>query len=62
VNSPVFGADGHIAFIITRAVDVTQFVKQTLRHEGNPVEALTRREQMDAEIFLNSKKFVMRRR
>ena len=55
VNSPVFGADNEIAYIIHRVEDVTEFVR--LKQRGIEQERLTqelriRAEQMEGEIFL----------
>jgi len=55
LNSPVVGQDGHIDYIIHRVVDVTEFIREK-SPAGKPVGALTRVEQMEAEIFLNSAK------
>lgn len=55
VNSPVFGSDGEIAYIIHRVDDVTEFVR--LKQQGMAQHSLaqklfTRGEQMEAEIVL----------
>jgi len=57
VNSPVFGADRQIEYIIHRVEDVTEFVRQKqhngkLESSGNRLQA--RMEQMEAEIFKSS--------
>jgi PAS domain S-box-containing protein len=39
INTPVFGADGKIAYIIHRVEDVTEFIR--LKHEGIPDHKLT---------------------
>ncbi|HXI82643.1 MAG TPA: PAS domain S-box protein [Verrucomicrobiae bacterium] len=55
VNSPVFGADRRIEYIIHRVEDVTEFVKQTSRGGGGDESALrARMEQMEAEVFQSS--------
>jgi PAS domain-containing protein len=57
VNSPVFGADNTIVYIIHRVEDVTEFVrlKQQRREQHKLTEALCiRTEQMDAEIYLRA--------
>jgi PAS domain S-box-containing protein len=54
VNSPVFGADNEVAFIIHRVEDVTEFVrlKQRGEKQREATEELRRRaEQMESEIF-----------
>ncbi len=57
VNSPVFAANGEIAYIIHRVEDVTEFVrlKQRGSEERKLTEELqTRAEQMEAEIYLRA--------
>jgi PAS domain S-box-containing protein len=57
VNSPVFGADDEVAFIIHRVEDVTEFVrlKQRGEKQREATEELRRRaEQMESEIFLRA--------
>jgi PAS domain S-box-containing protein len=51
INSPVFGADHRIEYIIHRVEDVTEFVRR--RQQAAPQDAalLTRMEQMEAEIY-----------
>jgi len=58
VNSPVFGADGEIAYIIHRVADVTDFVRLRQRGREQQVvnEALrVRNEQMEAEIYTRAR-------
>jgi len=54
INSPVLGMDRRIEYFIHRVMDVTEFVRQKNRPESNPTGALTRMEEMEAEIFRNS--------
>ena len=54
INSPVFGVDRRIEYIIHRVEDVTEFVLQ--KTAGNSAEIRTRMEQMEAEIFQSSQK------
>jgi signal transduction histidine kinase len=57
VNSPVFGADHAIMYIIHRVEDVTEFVrlKQQRREQHQQTEALrSRAEQMEMEIYLRA--------
>jgi len=54
VNSPVFGADRRIEYIIHRVEDVTEFVKQTSRSVGDEHVLRARMEQMEAEVFQSS--------
>jgi len=56
MSSPLLGPDGHVEYIIQRVVDVTEYVRQKSQSGGKPVQALSRAEQMEAEIFLNSAK------
>jgi PAS domain S-box-containing protein len=54
VNSPVFGEDGEVAFIIHRVEDVTEFVrlKQHGEEQQEQTEELRRQaERMESEIF-----------
>ncbi len=54
VNSPVFGANGDITYIMHRVEDVTEFVrlKQAQREQHEVAEGLrTRADEMEAEIF-----------
>jgi PAS domain S-box-containing protein len=54
MNSPVLGKNGQVDYIIIRSVDVTEYVLEKSQSGGKPVEALTRMERMEAEIFQNS--------
>ena len=57
VNSPVFGADHEVAFIIHRVEDVTEFVrlKQRGEEQREATEDLRRRaDQMESEIYLRA--------
>lgn len=54
VNSPVFGAERQIEYIVHRVEDVTEFVRQRSTPAGNPAEFHARLEQMEATIFRNS--------
>jgi signal transduction histidine kinase len=58
VNSPVFGADGEIAYIIHRVADVTDFVR--LRQQGREQQVVNealrvRNEQMEAEVYTRAR-------
>jgi PAS domain S-box-containing protein len=58
VNSPVFGADGELAYIIHRVEDVTEYVrlKQKVNGPNEITEQLRKRvEQADAEIYLRAR-------
>ncbi len=58
VNSPVFGADGKVEYIIHRVEDVTEFVRQKRSKENNGRETpniQAKMEKMEAEIFLRAK-------
>jgi PAS domain S-box-containing protein len=54
VNSPVFGADRQIQYIVHRVEEVTDFVRQKGRSTGNPAELSARLQQMEAEVFQSS--------
>jgi PAS domain S-box-containing protein len=57
VNSPVFGADNEVSYLIHRVEDVTEFVllKQRGHEEQKVAEELRQRaEQMESEVFLRS--------
>jgi PAS domain S-box-containing protein len=55
VNSPVLGADGQVEYIVHRVEDVTDFVKQKQKPNGeSEIGMRTRMEQMEAEIFRSS--------
>ncbi len=57
VNSPVFGVDGKIEYIIHRVEDVTKFVmqKQTRDIQEKPTsEMLEKMERMESEIFIRT--------
>lgn len=51
VNSPVFGADHEVAYIIHRVEDVTDFLRRRSEEEKVTEALLTRTEQMGAEIY-----------
>jgi signal transduction histidine kinase len=57
-NSPVFGTDGRIAYIIHRVEDVTEFIR--LKEQGAEQDKLAeelrgRTRQMEAEVFLRGR-------
>jgi PAS domain S-box-containing protein len=54
INSPVFGADRRVEYIIHRVEDVTDFVRQKGHPTGNEEDLKIRLERMEAEIFLSS--------
>src|SRR5262249_41665658 len=57
VNSPVFGSDGDVDFIIHRVEDVTEFVrlKQHGAEQQEVTEELRRRaERMESEVYLRA--------
>ncbi len=55
INSPVLGMDGRIEYLIHRVEDVTEFVRQRSQPADNTIELRARMEQMQAEIFHNSR-------
>jgi PAS domain S-box-containing protein len=56
MNSPVFGADRRIEYLVHRVEDVTEFVRQKSHPSTNTNELHTRLEHLEAEIFHNSQK------
>ena len=56
INSPVFGADRRIQYIVHRVEEVTEFMRQKSRTTGSRAEFSARVQQMEAEIFQNSQK------
>jgi signal transduction histidine kinase/CheY-like chemotaxis protein len=57
-NSPVFGPDGRIAYIIHRVEDVTEFVRlqqQGVEQDKLAQELRDRTRQMEAEVFLRAR-------
>jgi PAS domain S-box-containing protein len=54
VNSPVFGADRQIEYIIHRVEDVTDFVRQKEQAADGDTKLMVRLEQMEAEVFKSS--------
>jgi PAS domain S-box-containing protein len=54
INSPVFGTDRQIKYIVHRVEDVTEFMKQKPQPSGGTAELNVRVQQMEAEIFVNS--------
>ncbi len=57
INSPVFGADRQIKYIVHRVEEVTEFVRQKSKPAiGDTMEMSAQMQQMEAEIFLSSQK------
>ena len=56
INSPMFGADRQIKYIIHRVEEVTEFVRQKSQPSGSTVELSARVQQMEAEVFQSSQK------
>ena len=57
-NSPVLGRDGHLAYIIHRVEDVTEFMRlkqQGLEQDKLARELRDRTQQMEAEVFLRGR-------
>jgi PAS domain S-box-containing protein len=54
VNSPVFGPDRRIEYVIHRVEDVTEFVRQKAQGAKDEDDMRTRMEQMEAEVFRSS--------
>jgi signal transduction histidine kinase/DNA-binding response OmpR family regulator len=58
VNSPIFGSDKQVAYIIHRVEDVTEFIR--LKQQGDEQDKLTKdlrthTEQMETEIYLRAR-------
>ena len=51
INSPVFGADGRLEYIIHRVEDVTEFVHRKNAGTESEMGLRTRLERMEAEVF-----------
>jgi PAS domain S-box-containing protein len=56
VNSPVFGADRQIQYIVHRVEEVTDFIRQKGRASSPTEELSARVQQMEAEVFQSSQK------
>jgi PAS domain S-box-containing protein len=54
INSAVLGTDQRVEYLIHRAEDVTDFMRQKAQPSGSSIELHARMEQMAAEIFHNS--------
>jgi PAS domain S-box-containing protein len=54
MNSPVLGTNRGIEYFINRVVDVTEFIRQKSHPAMKSLVALSRADQMEAEIFHNS--------
>ncbi|HEY0864123.1 MAG TPA: CHASE3 domain-containing protein [Lacunisphaera sp.] len=54
VNSPVLGADGQLEYIIHRAEDVTEFIRQKRAGGTEPTALQERLDKMEAEIYASS--------
>lgn len=54
VNSPVFGPQREIKYIVHRVEEVTDFVRRKNRQMAEPAELRARLEQMEAEVFMSS--------
>jgi len=56
INSPMFGSDRQIKYIIHRVEDVTDFVRQRQDNAGSEENLRARLGQMEAEVFQSSQK------
>jgi signal transduction histidine kinase/FixJ family two-component response regulator len=54
INSPVFGTDRRVEYVIHRVEDVTDFVRHMSQPDSDAIEVRTLMEQMQIEIFRNS--------
>jgi PAS domain S-box-containing protein len=55
INSPMFGADREIKYIVHRVEEVTEFILHKTRQPGGTAEPNTQVQQMEAEIFQSSR-------
>jgi len=56
INSPMFGPDRQIRYIVHRVEEVTEFVRQKSLPAGDTAELRIRMEKMEAEVFQSSQK------
>jgi PAS domain S-box-containing protein len=56
INSPIFGADRRIKYIVHRVEEVTEFVTQKSRSANDTAESRIRMEHMEAEVYQSSQK------
>jgi PAS domain S-box-containing protein len=56
INSPAFGVDRRIKYIVHRVEEVTDFVRQKSQATGGTEELRVRMEKMEAEIYQSSQK------
>ncbi len=56
VNSPVFGPDRQIKYLVHRVEEVTDFVRQKSRPTAGTAEMTNRIQQMEAEVFQSSQR------
>lgn len=56
INSPVFGGNHQIKYIVHRVEEVTEFVKRKTGASNNDEALSARVQQMEAEVFLSSQK------
>ena len=54
INSPMFGGDRRLKYIIHRVEEVTEFVRQKTPQAGRRTELDARMEQMESEVFRSS--------
>ncbi|WP_086723840.1 PP2C family protein-serine/threonine phosphatase [Streptomyces carpinensis] len=54
INTPVLGPDGRVVWIIHRVEDVTEFVLSR-GDQSQPVQALTERQAMEAELYARAR-------
>lgn len=56
MNAPVLGGDGRVEYIIHRAEDVTEFIRQKPRRPAETPELGDPMERMEAEVFQSTQK------
>ncbi|OAH12323.1 PP2C family protein-serine/threonine phosphatase [Streptomyces jeddahensis] len=55
INTPVFGPDGSVAWIIHRVEDVTAFVKARATRAQTPIALRAEREALEAELYARAR-------
>jgi signal transduction histidine kinase len=56
INSPAFGADRQIKYVVHRVEEVTDFMRRKSQAVGNPEDSRVQMERMEAEIYQSSQK------
>jgi PAS domain S-box-containing protein len=56
INSPAFGGDRQIKYVVHRVEEVTDFMRRKSQAVGNPEDSRVQMERMEAEIYQSSQK------